>query len=131
MNRNFKLRFAVACVILVVQLRASADGDASACDVTHGERVFQKCAVCHSIDPDAAHGAGPNLHGTAGRPVGKIDGFKFSKSMRESERNWTDEHLHDFLENPASTYKRNRMAFGGLKNTEDRAAVVCYLKLQQ
>ena len=105
----------------------AADSPAD-CDLTNGEKVFQKCAVCHAVEPSVAHGAGPNLHGVAGRSVGKVAGFKFSKGMRTTEVTWTDEHLDEFLADPMGTYTRTRMAFGGLKNADDRRDVICYLK---
>jgi cytochrome c len=36
--------------------------------------------------------------------------------------------LDAYLEDPATVYKRTRMAFGGLKNAEDRQDVICYLR---
>ena len=73
-------------------------------------------------------GAGPNLHGIAGRAVGKVEGFKFSKRMRESEAIWDDAHLDAFLADPGGVYKRTRMAFGGIKDPVDRRDVICFMK---
>ncbi len=66
------------------------------CDLMNGEKIFHKCAVCHSVLEGEAHGAGPNLHGVADRTVGKVEGFKFSKRMRLSVQTWTDAHLGNF-----------------------------------
>ena len=107
-------RWGIAAAMIIGFHTANAD-EMTGCDTETGKQVFQKCAVCHSLEQDAAHGVGPNLHGIAGRPVGKIDGFKFSKRMRESAESWTDEHLDAFLKNPAEVYLRTRMAFGGLE----------------
>ena len=113
-----------ALLLWVICVNADEIAD---CDIEHGKAVFQKCAVCHSVQADKNHGAGPNLADLLNRPVGKIEGFKFSKRMRESDKRWDKAHLDSFLENPQQVYKRNRMAFGGLKDANDRKAVICFL----
>ena len=105
-----------------------ANGDDLSCDVAAGERLFKKCAVCHSVEAGVAHGAGPNLYDVVGRAVGKIDGFRFSRAMRESDSIWNAEHLNAFLENPQAVYPRTRMAFSGFKKAEDRSTMICYLR---
>lgn len=112
----------------LLALRPGAPAAADACDLARGEAVYQKCAVCHPVDAGAAHAAGPNLHGVVGRAVGKVEDFRFSKRMRKAEVAWSVEHLDAFLDNPAEVYPRTRMAFAGLKDAADRAAVICYLE---
>ena len=97
------------------------------CDLVLGKRMFQKCVICHSINDDGVHSIGPNLHGLLERPVGKVEGFKFSREMRNSEESWTAEYLDTFLESPMAMYPRTTMAFAGLKKPADRAAVICYM----
>lgn len=126
MFRNKKIQISLGLALFFITNIANAD-EIHACDLEHGKAVFQKCAVCHSVDADKGHGAGPNLAGVINRPVGKVKGFKFSKRMRESDKQWDHEHLNAFLENPQQIYKRNRMAFGGLKDPNDRKAVICFL----
>ncbi len=113
----------IGCLIVFAQVHA--DGS---CDLANGEKVFQKCAICHSIEAGAPHGVGPNLNGVIGRAVGQVEGFKFSRGMRESGQNWTDEHLDAFLNDPMGVYQRTRMAFSGLKNAQDRTAVLCFIE---
>ena len=112
--------------ILITNLAFADEGNS--CDIELGKSVFQKCAVCHTLEAGAAHAAGPNLRGLIGRPVGKVAGFMFSKRMRESGAHWSPEHLDAFVKNPQQVYKRNRMAFGGLKDSSDRAALICFLE---
>ena len=99
----------------------------SACDVERGKKIYQKCAVCHTLDSTGNHLAGPNLYQLIGRPVGKVDGFKFSRKLRKSEDTWTADHLDSFLESPLEFYPGIRMAFAGLRKAEDRADIICYL----
>ena len=110
-------------LLLIGQVQATGE-----CDLRNGEKLFQKCAVCHSLETGAPHGVGPNLNGVIGRAVGQVEGFKFSRRMRESSKTWTAEHLDLFLENPMGVYERTRMAFSGLKKTKDRADVMCFIR---
>ena len=114
---------AFALVFLISQVHAS-DG----CDLINGEKVFGKCAVCHSMAAGDVHQIGPNLNGVIDRAVGQVEGFKFSRSLRESDQTWTTGHLDTFLSDPMGVYQRTRMAFSGLKKSKDRDDVVCFIR---
>jgi len=87
---------------------------------------YIKCVACHSLE-EGKHGVGPSLHNLAGRKAGEVTGFKFSKALRTSGVVWNKESLDRYLLNPQKSIPRNRMAFGGLKNAEERQALVCHL----
>ena len=89
--------------------------------------MFEQCKVCHSVEPGAPNLTGPNLHGILGRPVASLEGFAYSKVLRESGIVWSEETLDAFLANPLEYLPSNRMAFGGVVNPDDREAVVCLL----
>jgi cytochrome c len=122
MNVNAQVGAALAYWVLTAPVHAFDD-----CDLGDGEKVFQKCAVCHSIKAGEPHGVGPNLNGVVGRGIGKVEGFKFSRGMRESDQTWTAAHLDGFLENPMGVYPRTQMAFSGLKKAQDRTDVLCFI----
>lgn len=112
------------------------------CDLERGERVFAKCALCHSLGSEkpplmAATSppemlfllpVGPDLGGVIGRRAGTADGFKYSRAMRESEIVWDREQLSRYLENPPEAVPESRMPFAGLKVVADREAVICFLE---
>jgi cytochrome c len=104
-----------------------AETPVSECNIERGERIIQKCTACHTFDAKGAHGVGPNLYHLLGRAVGQVDGFQFSSSLRKSGDIWSVELLDSFLESPMQVYPGTRMAFGGLKKSEDRSALICYL----
>lgn len=106
---------------------AEAAPAAPACDAALGRRVFGQCAICHSLEKDAAPIAGPNLHGVVGRPAASTPGFSYSKALRASGKRWTPEELDRFLTQPASHVPGTTMAFAGLKRPEERTAVICHL----
>jgi len=99
---------------------------AFAFDLELAQQSYTKCVVCHSLD-EGKHGVGPSLHGLNERKAGEVEGFKFSKALRTSGILWNKETLDAYLLNPQKSIPRNRMAFGGLKNDEERQALVCYL----
>ncbi|NQZ46528.1 MAG: cytochrome c family protein [Erythrobacter sp.] len=92
-----------------------------------GERVFAKCAACHSIDAGGANGVGPNLHGIMGAPVGKVGGYSYSSAMSTHGGNWGWDEMNDWLDNPRGYISGTKMGFAGLSKLEDRAAVAVYM----
>ncbi len=96
-----------------------------------GEDVFKKCRACHEIGADAKNKVGPILTGVVGRKVGTVEGFAYSDSNKEFGAKgavWSEEELFKYLENPAAYMPKNKMAFAGLKDEQDRLDVIAYLK---
>ena len=49
-----------------------------------GERVFQRCYSCHSVDPnETAKLQGPSLFQIIGRRAAAVAGFEYSDAMRK------------------------------------------------
>ena len=96
-------------------------------DVTHGAKVFKKCAACHSINKDGKNKIGPKLYNVVGRATGATSDYKYSKALISYSKTWTFEELNGFLIKPAKWIKGNKMGFAGLKNDKDRASVILYL----
>ncbi|WP_349258641.1 c-type cytochrome [Steroidobacter sp.] len=97
------------------------------CDISRGERVFAKCAICHSRAQDVPSPAGPNLAGVIGRKAGTAANFKYSSAMKKFARSWSADELDRFLQQPASVVPGTTMAFAGLSNADDRRALICIL----
>ena len=96
-------------------------------DIAHGEKVFKKCAACHSIVKGGKNAIGPALYNVVGRKVGSIEDYKYSKALAAYEKNWTFEELNGFLIKPAKWIKGTKMAYAGLRKEKDRASVIKYL----
>lgn len=96
-------------------------------DVTSGEKIFKKCAACHSINKGGKHKIGPALYNVVGRKVGAVEDYKYSKALIAYEKDWTFEELNGFLIKPAKHIKGTKMAYAGLRKEADRASVIKYL----
>ena len=96
-------------------------------DISHGEKVFKKCAACHSIKKGGGNKIGPKLWNVMFRPVGAIADYKYSEALSSYGKEWTWEEMNGFLIKPSSWIKGNKMGFAGLKKEKDRASILLYL----
>jgi cytochrome c len=96
-------------------------------DIALGEKVFKKCAACHSIVKDGKNNIGPALYNVVGRKTGAVSDYKYSKALASFDKEWTFEELNGYLIKPAKWIKGTKMAFAGLRKEKDRASVIKYL----
>ena len=96
-------------------------------DVVSGEKIFKKCAACHSIAKGGKNKIGPALYNVVGRKVGGVSDYKYSKALAGYEKSWTFEELNGFLLKPAKWIKGTKMAYAGLRKEKDRASIIKYL----
>ncbi|AZO23282.1 MULTISPECIES: cytochrome c family protein [unclassified Mesorhizobium] len=99
-------------------------------DAAAGEKVFTKCKVCHVADKDQ-NKVGPSLNGVIGRTAGTHPDFTYSTAMIEAGKSgvkWDEPTLTTYLHDPKAMVKGTKMAFPGLKNDQDIANVIAYLK---
>jgi cytochrome c len=96
-------------------------------DVALGEKIFKKCAACHSIVKGGKNNIGPALYNVVGRKTGAVTDYKYSKALASFEKEWTFEELNGYLIKPAKWIKGTKMAFAGLRKEKDRASVIKYL----
>jgi len=96
-------------------------------DIALGEKVFKKCAACHSIVKGGKNNIGPALYNVVGRKTGAVTDYKYSKALASFDKEWTLEELNGYLIKPAKWIKGTKMAFAGLRKEKDRASVIKYL----
>jgi cytochrome c len=101
---------------------AAAEGDAAA-----GEKVFNKCKTCHTLEV-GKNKIGPSLAGVIGRIAGTAEGFAYSDAMKASGLTWSEENLTAYLASPKDFVPGNKMTFAGLKKEADIANVIAYIK---
>ena len=102
-------------------------GATLAADVDAGMKVFRKCKACHTLKEGGKSAIGPNLYGVVGRNAATVDGFKYSKAMKESGLVWDEATLTGYLTKPKEFLPGNKMPFPGLKKPEQIENVIAYI----
>lgn len=100
-------------------------------NATNGQAIAKKCAACHNFVEGAGTKVGPDLYSVLGRPIGTMQGFKYSASFQKAAaagEKWTYEHLYHFLKKPSVDMAGTAMGFAGLPKPQDRADVIAYLR---
>ena len=93
-----------------------------------GQKIFKKCSSCHNYKKDSSNKIGPNLWNIINRPKAKVDGFAYSKALTAIGGEWSYEELAEFLYKPKLYAKGTKMNFSGLKQVQDRANLVLFLR---
>lgn len=124
------MKFALKTTVAALAVLSFA-GAAQAQDPEAGEKVFAKCKACHMVGENAKRRVGPPLNDIIGAQAGTQENFNYSSAMVEKGEEgltWTDENLDAYLKDPKEVVPGGKMAFPGLKDEEDRANVIAYLK---
>jgi cytochrome c len=109
-------------VFLAAAGAARADGDPA-----RGEKRFEECATCHTLER-GVNNVGPSLFGLFARKAGEIAEFRYSPALRKSGITWTPQALDTFIADPQKEVPGNRMPFAGMPDAGDRADLIAYLQ---
>jgi cytochrome c len=113
----------IGAIALVAATSASrADGDAA-----RGEKRFEECATCHTLER-GVNNVGPSLNGVLARKAGEIADFRYSPALKRSGITWTPQTLDNFIADPQKAVPGNRMPFAGMPDAADRADLIAYLQ---
>jgi cytochrome c len=102
---------------------------AMAQDADKGERVFKRCAACHTTESGGKNKRGPNLFGVIGRQAGSLEGYRYSKAFKALDFVWDEAKLVEFVAGPKKMVKGTKMGFAGLRKEDDIANIIAYLKI--
>ena len=100
-------------------------------DAIKGEVIFKKCAVCHTNNKGGQNKVGPNIWGIVNNITAHRPDFAYSSAMlarKEKNLKWDEETLYRYLYAPKKFVPGTKMAFAGIKNDEERADLIAYLK---
>ena len=118
---------AAACVQAAPNEPAPATDAAT---LAAGERAYQKCYACHSLEGPDPSTQGPSLKGILGRDVAAEPGFAYSLALRAyaaRQPRWTRDALDAFVADPQAVVPNNEMGFFGIADAEERLALIEYL----
>jgi len=117
------------------EVRDEGEADASPLETAlreasaeRGQRIFNQCSACHTVEEGAGNRVGPNLYNVVGTETARRDDFNYSGAFSQLDGHWSYERLSELLENPMDMVPGTRMAFAGLKDVQERADVIAYLR---
>ena len=100
----------------------------SQANVESGFLYSKKCTACHSFDKSRTKKIGPPLIDVYEREIANIDNYNYSKSLQKLSGKWDLQSLDGFLKDPKEWAPGTKMSFVGIKNINDRANIIAYLK---
>lgn len=105
-----------------------ADTAFAAGDPARGAQDFRSCMACHSVNP-GEHSTGPSLANLWSRKAGSAEGFPgYSEALKGANVVWNESSLDQWLSDPRRFIPGTSMAFQGIKDAQERADVIAYLK---
>ena len=115
----------IFAVLIAADFTQSHADELPAGDPLRGETIYHKCQGCHSLDRNRV---GPKHMGLFGRQAGSLPDFDYSDAMKSSRIVWNEQTLDSFLADPRGVVPGTKMTYAGIKNTQDRADLIAYLK---
>ena len=130
---------AILCGIAALPPAAAADDAAPANDpataeapdprlVARGKRLYVFCRACHATEQVEGSKIGPNLAGILNRQAAILEDTLYSDALKQQDFVWDEEKLDIWLQRPETLVPGTSMAFVGLPQEANRAAIIAYLK---
>jgi len=142
-RRSMLVRGALAsAVVLALAIGAPAPAfaqaptqksiDVNSPEYKRGRLLYIQCRACHDLQPSEIEKIGPNLAGLMGRKAAADKAFAYSPALQAfaGKLVWDKATLDRWLEKPAAVVPGNTMAFAGISNPADRAALLAYLEAE-
>ena len=98
-------------------------------DPTRGRAAFAMCSACHQLKEAGANMVGPNLFGVLGAPAASRPGYAYSDALKATGWTWDPAHLDAWLAAPKAALPGAKMVFVGVKDAQQRADLIAYLKV--
>ena len=100
----------------------------TAASVESGKKLARKCALCHTLKKGGLHKIGPNLWDIVGADKARWENFSYSAAVAGVGGSWGYEELNAWVAKPGAYIPGTKMTFNGLKEPEDRADLIAYLR---
>jgi cytochrome c len=124
MRRLRPRRVRSAFCVVVCAFASSAEAGGPVGDADRGEKLYQACTDCHSLD---SNDVGPRHRSVYGRKAGSLPDYRYSDALKSVNIVWNEETLDKWLTDPQAFIPGVRMAFH-LDSAQDRADVIAYLR---
>jgi cytochrome c len=135
-NRS-KLRMLASAVIGALSLAALAapvgaqtPAATDSPEYKRGRLLYIQCRACHELKAGQPNKVGPNLHGIIGTRAAQVPGFAYSAALNGANLTWDRATFDKWLERPSALVPGNAMAFAGIANAKDRAALITYVEIE-
>lgn len=109
---------------------AAATVTADSPEYKRGRLLYIQCRACHELKAGAPNKVGPTLHGIMGQKAAQVEGFAYSPALSAANLVWDRATLDRWLERPSAVVAGNAMAFAGVANAKDRAALIAYIEIE-
>ena len=100
----------------------------AAASVESGKKLAKKCTLCHTFKKGGPNKIGPNLWDVVGADKARWENFSYSAALASVGGSWGYEELNAFVAKPKAYIPGTKMTFNGLKEPEDRADLIAYLR---
>jgi cytochrome c len=115
-------------IVAVLGLSAALSPALANGDATRGQRAFNACAQCHSLEPNRSM-TGPSLAELWNRKAGSLASFpRYSPALASSSVVWNDKTLDEWIKDPQHVVPGNQMTFAGVKDAQQRSDLLAFLK---
>lgn len=114
------LAASLAVLLAIAPPAWAVDGDPG-----RGNEIYQRCLACHTL---AQNRVGPRHCGLFGRKAGTAKNYQYSTAMKNYGVTWDEETLDHFIENPMKAVPGTKMGYAGVKDPQERADLIAYLK---
>lgn len=124
--KRLSLFCAATAILIATGAQANEFGDAE-----DGAKIYRKCRACHMVGSEAFNRTGPQLNGIFGRPAASVDGFRYSDGLTRMGNDglvWDFDTLDAYIENPKAFASDTRMNFPGVKDADERADLLAFLR---
>ena len=96
--------------------------------VESGTKVAKKCKACHTFEKGGKNKVGPALYDIVNRDLAAGEGYSYSNALKEKGGKWDYDALIGFLKAPKKYVPGTVMAFSGIRNDQQLADLVVYLR---
>jgi cytochrome c len=83
--------------------------------------------ACRRFAERDKNSIGPRLAGFIGRVSGSVEGFRYSRAMKNAGIFWDAKTLNAYLSEPQKVVPGNVMPFSGISDAQKRADIIAYL----